>query len=88
MVRIQTSVIRDKITIQVPVEEIVPGDIVLLHTGDLIPADSLLIEANELFIDEAAFAGETFPVEKEPSDVPADTVLAKRTNALFMGSQL
>lgn len=88
MVRIQAKVIRDKISKEIPVEEIVPGDIILIAAGDMLPADSLLIESNELFIDEAAFTGETFPVEKGPSVLPADTILSKRTNALFMGSHV
>ena len=88
MVRISTNVIRDKIAREIPVEDVVPGDIILLNAGDMVPADSLLIEANELFIDEAAFTGETFPVEKKSSVLPADTVLAKSTNALFMGSHV
>ena len=88
MVRISANVIRNKTKGEIPVEEIVPGDIILLQAGDIIPADSLLIEANKLFIDEAAFTGETFPVEKTPSVLPADTVLAKRANALFMGSHV
>ena len=88
MVRIQADVMRDKTITAIPVEDIVPGDIVLLHAGDMIPADCLLIEANELFVDEAAFTGETFPVEKQPSVLPADTELAKRSNALFMGAHV
>jgi len=88
MVRITANIIRDKSAKEIPVEEIVPGDIVVLDAGDMIPADCLLIESNELFIDEAAFTGETFPVEKQPSVLPAETVLAKRTNALFMGSHV
>ena len=88
MVRISANIIRNKIAKEIPVEEIVPGDIVLLDAGDMIPADCLLIESNELFIDEAAFTGETFPVEKLPFILPAEMVLAKRTNALFMGSHV
>lgn len=88
MVRIQLQVMRDKTVVKVPVEEIVPGDIIVLHAGDLIPADSLLIESNELFIDEAAFTGETFPVEKQSCVLPVDTALTKRMNALFMGSHV
>ena len=88
MVRISANIVRDKIAREIPVEGIVPGDIVLLDAGDMIPADCLLIESNELFIDEAAFTGETFPVEKLPFILPAETVLAKRTNALFMGSHV
>ena len=88
MVRISANVVRDSVSREIAIEDIVPGDVVILDAGDMIPADSLLIEANELFVDEAAFTGETFPVEKIPSVLPADTVLAKRTNALFMGSHV
>ena len=88
MVRISATIVRGKVTREIPVEEIVPGDIVLLDAGDMIPADCLLIESNELFIDEAAFTGETFPVEKQQSVLSAETVLSKRTNALLMGSHV
>lgn len=88
MVRIKTKVLRNQKTLEIAVEEIVPGDVILLGAGDIIPADCLLIESNELFVDEAAFTGETFPTQKQVSVLPADTVLAKRTNALFMGSHV
>ncbi|PSL47906.1 Mg2+-importing ATPase [Chitinophaga niastensis] len=88
MVRIKATVIRNNKSGDIPVEEIVPGDVILLHAGDLIPADCLIMESSELFIDEATFTGETFPVEKLPGVLPEDTVLAKRTNALFMGSHV
>ncbi len=71
-----------------PVENVVPGDIVLLSAGDVIPGDSLLLESKELFTDEAAFTGETYPVEKNPGIIAADAPLAKRTNSLFMGSHV
>ena len=73
---------------ELPVEQVVPGDIIVLAAGDIIPADSLLLESKELFIDEAAFTGETFPVEKNSGVVPADAPLAKRNNSLFMGSHV
>lgn len=88
LVRITANVIRDNTAHEIPVEEIVPGDVVLFDAGDVIPADCLIMEANELFLDEAAFTGETFPVEKQPAVLPADIALAKRTNALFMGSHV
>jgi Mg2+-importing ATPase len=88
MVRIQANVVRDGKANEIPVEDIVPGDIVLLSAGDVIPADSLIIESNELFVDEAAFTGETFPVEKQPAVLAADTPLAKRSNSVFMGSHV
>ncbi|WP_159476717.1 magnesium-translocating P-type ATPase [Dyadobacter sp. 3J3] len=88
MVRITTAVVRDQTEKEIPVEEIVPGDVVVLDAGDVVPADCLIIESNELFVDEAAFTGETFPVDKMPGVLPADTVLAKRSNAVFMGSHV
>ncbi|MNX45920.1 Magnesium-transporting ATPase, P-type 1 [compost metagenome] len=60
----------------------------LLNAGDVIPADSFIMESNELFVDEAAFTGETFPVEKEVGILALDTPLAKRSNSLFMGSHV
>ncbi|MGZ3846385.1 MAG: magnesium-translocating P-type ATPase, partial [Flavisolibacter sp.] len=64
------------------------GDIVILNAGDIIPGDCLLVESTELYVDEAAFTGETFPVEKKPGIVPAGTALSKRSNELFMGSHV
>ena len=84
MVRLTSNVIRDKKPGEIPIEDIVPGDIIILDAGDIVPADCLIIESNELFIDEAAFTGETFPVEKQLGVLPAETVLAKRANALLM----
>ena len=88
MVQIKCRIVRDEKEIELPVENVVPGDIIILSAGDVIPADSLLLESKELFIDEAAFTGETFPVEKNTGVVAADATLAKRTNALFMGSHV
>lgn len=88
MVRIKTGAVRNGQVCEIPVEEVVPGDIVVLSAGDLVPADCLLMESNELFVDEAAFTGETFPVEKQPAVLPAETALSKRSNSLFMGSHV
>jgi Mg2+-importing ATPase len=88
MVQIHCHVRRNGVEKEIPTEEVVPGDIVLLTAGDIIPGDSLILESKELFIDEAAFTGETFPVEKNAGVLPADTGLAKRTNSLFMGTHV
>lgn len=88
LVRITTTVRRDGKSIELPIEEIVPGDIVSLRAGDVIPGDAAILTSNELFIDEAAFTGETFPAEKQAGVLPADTALAKRSNAVFMGSHV
>ncbi|MBS1669463.1 MAG: magnesium-translocating P-type ATPase [Bacteroidetes bacterium] len=88
MVQIKCRLLRDGTETELPVETTVPGDIIFLSAGDVIPGDSLLLESKELFIDEAAFTGETFPVEKNVAIVPSSSPLAKRSNAVFMGSHV
>ena len=88
LVQIRCRLFRDGEEKEWPMETVVPGDIVVLSAGDVIPGDSLILDSKELFIDEAAFTGETFPVEKNAGSVAADTPLAKRSNTLFMGSHV
>lgn len=84
-VAIQADVVRDGKDHSVPVTLLVPGDVVKLRTGDLIPADGIVLEAQELQINEALMTGEPFPAFKtiEPcsAKLPADA-----TNALFAGT--
>ena len=70
IVQIKASVMRDGISKEIPVEQIVPGDIVVLNAGDIIPGDGLVQEFKDLFVDEAMLTGETFPVEKTAADCP------------------
>ena len=89
MVALHCAVLRDGKSQEILMAGVVPGDIVLLSAGDVIPADSLILQIpQELFVDEAAFTGETYPVIKDGGVLPVDTPLAKRTNALFMGSHV
>jgi P-type Mg2+ transporter len=88
MVQIRCRLMRGGEEKEWPMETVVPGDVVVLSAGDVIPGDSLLLDSHELFIDEAAFTGETFPVEKNAGIVAADTPLSGRTNTLFMGSHV
>ena len=88
MVQIKASVLRDGKQQEIPVEEIVPGDIVILNAGDIVPGDCLLLETKDLFVDEAMLTGETFPVEKFISILPVDTPLAQRTNTVWMGTHI
>jgi P-type Mg2+ transporter len=88
MVQIRCHLLRNGNGIELPVESTVPGDIVILSAGDVIPGDSLILNSKELFVDEAAFTGETYPVEKNAGIVAADAPLAKRSNSLFMGSHV
>ena len=88
MVQITASVFRDGNEKEIPVEDIVPGDIVMLNAGDIVPGDCMLLESKDLFVDEAMLTGETFPVEKNISVLAAETSLAERTNALWMGTHI
>ncbi len=88
IVQIKATVLRDKSPQEIPVEEIVPGDIVILNAGDLIPGDGLVQESKDLFVDEAMLTGETFPVEKAVAVLPAETLLGQRINSLWMGTHV
>lgn len=85
-VTIKSSVLRGGKPQMVPSEQIVPGDVVLLSAGSLIPADGMVLEANDFFVNQAVLTGETFPVEKTPGIVPSKASLADRTNCVFMGT--
>ncbi|WP_186395582.1 magnesium-translocating P-type ATPase [Stappia sp. TSB10GB4] len=81
-------VIRDEAEQEIPVSMIVPGDIVLLSAGNLIPADGVIIEAADFLVTEASMTGESFPVEKRPGTVRADAPITERTNCVFLGASV
>jgi Mg2+-importing ATPase len=87
-VRSRAHVLRDGRPIQVPTEEVVPGDVVLLAAGSLVPADGLILEATDFFVSEAVLTGESFPVEKRPGPVAATTGLRDRLNCVFLGTNV
>jgi len=88
MVQLHCMLLRDGEQVDIAFEAAVPGDIVYLSAGDIIPADCLLLGSDQLFVDEAAFTGESFPAEKKAVILPAATPLMKRSNTLFMGSSV
>ncbi|MGB7538942.1 MAG: magnesium-translocating P-type ATPase [Anaerolineales bacterium] len=87
-VTIKSNVIRGGKPQMVPSEQLVPGDVVLLSAGSLIPADGIVLEANDFFVNQAVLTGETFPVEKFAGILPAKAGLAERTNCVFMGTSV
>jgi len=86
IVQTRTTVLRDGQQEEIATSEIVPGDIVILSAGANIPADCLILESKDLFINEATLTGETYPVEKTGGILPPQTSLAQRKNTLFMGT--
>jgi magnesium-transporting ATPase (P-type) len=81
-----SSVVRDGKRITVSADNLVPGDMVLLESGDKIPADMRLIKVKEFRVDEAILTGESVPVEKSTAIVPPETLLADRENMAFAGT--
>ena len=88
MVRVKATALRDGKAAEVPLEEIVPGDVVILDAGAIVPGDCLVDESRDLFVDEATLTGETFPAEKMAGVLAAETPLGKRTNSLWMGTHV
>src|SRR5574341_126926 len=84
----KVNISRDGKSPLIPSEEVIPGDIALLSAGSLIPADGILLEAKDFFVNQAVLTGETFPVEKKPGIVPTQSGLAERTNTVFMGTSV
>jgi Mg2+-importing ATPase len=88
IVQVRATILRDGNLMETPVEEVVPGDIIILNAGDIIPGDCLVLESRDLFVDEATLTGETYPVDKEAGTVEAAAPLSQRTNTLFMGTHV
>jgi Mg2+-importing ATPase len=72
-------VLRDGVEQALPVSVIVPGDLILLSAGNLIPADGVAIDAQDFLVSEASMTGESFPVEKRLGIIAADAFLAEQT---------
>jgi Mg2+-importing ATPase len=83
------TVLRDGVKQEVKLSEIVPGDMIYLSAGDIVPADARVLTAKDLFLNESALTGESFPVEKTATSFnPKDTLITERSNYLFMGTSV
>ncbi len=88
-VSVRALVLRDGKPLEGSVTEVVPGDVVLLSAGDLIPADGRVLESRDFFVKQALLTGESYPVEKRPGVLPdTATDLQEATNAVFMGTSV
>jgi Mg2+-importing ATPase len=87
-VLVKATVLRDGQPQAIPAEQVVPGDVILLSAGSLVPADGVLLEARDFYVNQAVLTGETFPVDKQPGQVAAEANLAERTNCVFMGTNV
>ncbi|KIA82494.1 magnesium-translocating P-type ATPase [Flavobacterium sp. AED] len=88
MIALKSSILRDGKQQEILSSTIVPGDIIFLKAGDMLPADCLIIEANELHANEASLTGESYPTAKIAGIVDVKTELTKRTNCLWEGTNI
>lgn len=88
MISNKIDVIRDGVSSIVKVEEIVPGDMIKLSSGDMIPADVRFLETKDLFIDQASLTGESNPVEKFAVLKEKDVEVTEISNIGFMGTNV
>ncbi|MEZ5967192.1 MAG: cation-transporting P-type ATPase [Planctomycetota bacterium] len=84
--RTTARVRRDGIVRELPAAEVVPGDILLCTAGDIVGADVRLVQASGVQVDESALTGESVPVTKTLTPVPAETGLAERGCMMFQGT--
>ena len=85
---LRVRVRRDAAVQQLGAQALVPGDVIELVAGNLVPADGLILQARDFLVTEASLTGESMPVEKQPGVVGADATLAQRTNSAFMGTSV
>lgn len=88
IVQVSTALLRNGKEKEVSLSKVVPGDIVRLKAGDVIPGDCYLLQSKDLYVDEAMLTGESFYSEKNPGTTAVDAAIAKRSNALFMGTHV
>jgi Mg2+-importing ATPase len=88
VIQAKATVLRDGRTMDLPANQIVSGDVVMLSAGDTIPGDGRLIESKDLFVDESALTGESYPAEKKVGTVAENARQSERFNAVFEGTHV
>jgi Mg2+-importing ATPase len=89
MIKVTATVVRDGKAKEIPLQQLVPGDIVKLSAGDMIPGDVRLIAAKDLFIIQATLTGESLPVEKNDARDPRTNISSiEHTNICFLGTSV
>ena len=85
---ILSNVIRNGKTSSIPSNQLVPGDLIPLEAGDVVPADGRLLALNRLQCDESSLTGESLPSDKNIKVLPVDTLIADQKNMVFKGSSV
>ncbi|WP_026259056.1 magnesium-translocating P-type ATPase [Uliginosibacterium gangwonense] len=87
-VAVRAKVLRDGKPNDILIAELVPGDVVILSAGDLIPCDGRVLEAKDFFVNQALLTGEPYPVEKAALDLPPNTEILSAGNTVLMGTSV
>jgi P-type Mg2+ transporter len=87
-VQLLSFVLRNGKPVEVPTRVLVPGDIITLSAGSLIPADGLILECDDFFVNQSILTGEAFPVEKNTTAVLGEANLTSRKNCVFTGTNV
>lgn len=88
MIETKATALRDGSEQEVSLNSIVPGDIIILRAGDLIPGDCRVVTSRDLHLNEAVLTGESFPTEKMATVLPVQTSLSRRVNSLYLGTSV
>ena len=88
VIQAKATVLRNGKQIDLPMNQIVAGDVVMLSAGDTIPGDGLLIESKDLFVDESALTGESYPAEKKVGAVAENARQSERFNSVYEGTHV
>lgn len=88
LVTVHVQALRDGKSQEIPLPSLVPGDVVLLAAGDLVPADGRLLEAKDFFVNQALLTGEPYPVEKKPGELPDEAEILSATNTVLRGTSV
>lgn len=88
LISIKATVLRDGKAKEVKSDHVVKGDVIVLKAGDMLPADCLIIESNELHANESSLTGESYPTKKAAGIIDENTDLSKRTNCLWEGTNI
>ncbi|WP_292166927.1 magnesium-translocating P-type ATPase [Mesorhizobium sp.] len=84
----KVAILRDGVERSIGAEKVVPGDVIRLSAGNLVPADGIILDARDFNVSEAVLTGETFPVVKAPGRSAPGASVAQRANAVFAGTSV
>lgn len=87
-VAVHVQALRDGVSQEIPISSLVPGDIVLLAAGDMVPGDGRLLDAKDFFVNQALLTGEAFPIEKIAGELPNETEILAAGNIVLQGTSV